>query len=97
MLTTRSSVSEPVTAIIRIRPTIVQDVLILPLQPAALKFLTLYVVLVRLAAPQVVPAAKLPVVSAMFTWPQLATALLGGLLACLIAPVVFKALDARKS
>lgn len=64
---------------------------------AALKFLTLYVVLVRLAAPQVVPAAKLPVVSAMFTWPQLATALLGGLLACLIAPVVFKALDARKS
>ena len=36
MLTTRSSVSEPVTAIIRIRPTIVQDVLILPLQPAAI-------------------------------------------------------------
>ena len=64
---------------------------------AALKFLTLYVVLVRLAAPQVVPAVKLPVVSAMFTWPQLATALLGGLLACLIAPVVSKALDARKS
>ena len=64
---------------------------------AACKFLALYVVLVRLVAPSVVPAAKLTTVTAAFTWPQLATACIGGVIACLIAPVVNKALDAKKS
>lgn len=58
---------------------------------AAAKFLTLYLVLVQLVAPTVVPAAKLPVVTASFTWPQLLTACIGGLLACVIGPVVCKA------
>ena len=64
---------------------------------AAAKFLTLYIVLVKLVAPTVVPAAKLPVVTASFTWPQLVTACIGGLLACLIGPVVYQALSSKKS
>ena len=59
---------------------------------AAAKFVTLYIVLVRLVAPAVVPAAKLSTVTAAFTWPQLVTALIGGVLACLIAPVIRRAL-----
>ena len=62
---------------------------------AAAKFLTLYVVLVRLVAPAVVPAAKLSTVTASFTWPQLLTALIGGVLACLIAPVLCRALEKK--
>ena len=58
---------------------------------ALAKFAALYVVLVRLVAPMIVPAAKLPVVTASFTWPQLVTACIGGLLACLIGPVVYRA------
>lgn len=57
---------------------------------AAAKFVTLYLVLVRLVAPAVVPAAKLSTVTASFTWPQLLTALVGGVLACLIAPILRK-------
>ena len=48
-----------------------------------------------LVAPTVVPAAKLAAVTAAFTWPQLVTALIGGALACLLAPVVKKALEKR--
>lgn len=59
---------------------------------AAAKFVTLYLVLVRLVAPAVVPAAKLSTVTASFTWPQLLTALVGGVLACLIAPILHKSL-----
>ena len=57
---------------------------------AAAKGLALYLVLVKLVAPTVVPAAKLAAVTAAFTWPQLVTALIGGALACLLAPVVKK-------
>ena len=58
------------------------------------KWLTaLYVVLVKLVAPMIVPAAKLTAVTAAFTWPQLVTALIGGVLACLIAPPVRRALE----
>ena len=64
---------------------------------AAAKFAVLYVVLVRLVAPVVVPAAKLSTVTAAFTWPQLVTATIGGVLACLIAPVIRKALGAASS
>ena len=62
---------------------------------AAAKFLTLYLVLVKLVAPMIVPAAKLSTVTAAFTWPQLVTALIGGTLTCLLAPVVQKALEKR--
>ena len=59
---------------------------------ALAKFAALYLVLVRLVAPAVVPAAKLSTVTAAFTWPQLITAASGGVLACLIAPVIRRAL-----
>ena len=62
---------------------------------AAAKGLALYLVLVKLVAPTVVPAAKLAAVTAAFPWPQLVTALIGGALACLLAPVVKKALEKR--
>ena len=60
---------------------------------ALAKFAVLYVVLVRLVAPVIVPAAKLSAVTASFTWPQLVTAAIGGVLACLIAPVLRRALS----
>lgn len=59
---------------------------------ALAKFAALYFVLVKLVAPLVVPAAKLETISAMFTWPQLVTALIGGTLACVLTPLVRKAL-----
>ena len=62
---------------------------------AAAKFVTLLVVLVRLVAPHVVPEAKLSVVTASFTWPQLLTAVIGGIIACLIAPTLRRALEKR--
>lgn len=62
---------------------------------AAAKFAALYLVLVRLVAPAVVPAAKLSTVTAAFTWPQLLTAVIGGVLACLIAPVLCRALEKK--
>ena len=60
---------------------------------AVCKLAALYVVLVKLVAPMIVPAAKLTAVTAAFTWPQLVTALIGGVLACLIAPPVRRALE----
>ena len=45
---------------------------------AVCKLAALYVVLVKLVAPMIVPAAKLTAVTAAFTWPQLVTALIGG-------------------
>lgn len=60
---------------------------------AVCKLAALYVVLVKLVAPMIVPAAKLTAVTAAFTWPQLVTALIGGVLACLIAPLVRRALE----
>lgn len=65
------------------------------LAAAAAKFAALWLVLVQLVAPLIVPAAKLTVVTGAFTWPQLITAAIGGVLACLIAPPVRKALDSR--
>ena len=62
---------------------------------AAAKFAALYLVLVRLVAPAVIPAAKLSTVTAAFTWPQLLTAVIGGVLTCLIAPVLCRALEKK--
>ena len=49
----------------------------------------------KLVAPAVIPAAKLSTVTAAFTWPQLLTAVIGGVLACLIAPVLCRALEKK--
>ena len=63
---------------------------------ALAKFFTLWLLIVKLAAPLIIPSAEaLAKISVMFTWPQLFTALTGGALACLIAPVVRKALSGR--
>ena len=64
---------------------------------ALAKFAVLYLVLVRLVAPAIVPAAKLSTVTAAFTWPQLITAAIGGVLACLIAPVILRALGKNRA
>ena len=64
---------------------------------AAVKFAVLWLVLVRIVAPLIVPAAKLSVVTAAFTWPQLLTAAVGGAVACAVWPVIDKALRAPRS
>lgn len=48
------------------------------------KFLTLWLLVAKIVAPLVVPAAKLGAIAAMFTWPQLLTAAIGGVLAVII-------------
>ena len=59
---------------------------------ALCKFAVLYLLVTKLVVPSLgLPEAKAAVVSAAFSWPQLATALLGGLLAAEIAPLVKKA------
>lgn len=60
---------------------------------AACKFLTLYLVVVRLVLPTLgLPEKQVQVMSVMFSWPQLVTALIGGVLALLIVPALKKAL-----
>ena len=60
---------------------------------AGAKFLTLYLVVVQLLC-KILPLKEQQVAtfSAMFSWPQLVTALIGGGVALLIAPVIRKAL-----
>ena len=59
---------------------------------ALLKFVALYGLIVKLVLPGLgLPAEKAAVISASFSWPQLITALIGGLLAAEIAPLVKKA------
>ena len=60
---------------------------------AAVKFLTLHLVVVRFLC-SVLPLKQpqITTFSTMFTWPQLTTALIGGVVALLIVPVVRKAL-----
>ena len=60
---------------------------------AGAKFLTLHLVVVRFLC-NVLPLKQpqIATFSTMFTWPQLITALIGGTLALLIAPVIRKAL-----
>ncbi len=54
---------------------------------AACKFLTLYFGVVKLALPAFgLPEKQAAAMSAMFSWPQLVTALIGGILAALIVP-----------
>lgn len=62
---------------------------------AGIKFAVLMLVLVKLVAPLVVPAAKLSTVTAAFTWPQLLTALIGGTLAWMLGPVIDRAIGKK--
>ena len=57
------------------------------------KFLTLHLVVVRFLC-NILPLKQpqIATFSTMFTWPQLITALIGGTLALLIAPVIYKSL-----
>ena len=62
---------------------------------AAGKFAALYVAVVKVVIPVMGDALKAPQIqtfTAMFSWPQLVTALLGGTLALLLLPVLQKAL-----
>ena len=52
---------------------------------STVKMLVLRIVIGNFVAPLVVPAAKLIAVIAMFSWPQLLTALIGGALGAVVA------------
>ena len=59
---------------------------------ALAKFVTLYLVVVRLIVPSLgVPAEKAAALSATFSAPQFMTALIGGMLAAVIVPMIRKA------
>ena len=65
------------------------------LAAAAAKFLTLYAAVVKIVIPVMGDALKAPQVqtfTAMFSWPQLVTALIGGTVALLIMPVLRRAI-----
>lgn len=58
---------------------------------AGLKFLTLWVVIVKLVLPSLgLPEAQVNTMSAMFSWPQLVTALIGGCIAVTLLPILRK-------
>lgn len=62
---------------------------------AGAKFLTLYIAVVKIVIPVMGEALKAPQVqkfTAMFSWPQLVTALIGGALAMLLLPLLKKAI-----
>ena len=61
---------------------------------AVAKFAALWVLIVKLVLPTLGLAEKqVAVLSASFSWPQLVTALIGGVLAASIAPAIRKALQ----
>ena len=65
------------------------------LAAAAAKFVSLYVAVVKIVIPMLGEALKAPQVqkfTAMFSWPQLVTALIGGMLAMLVLPLLKKAI-----
>lgn len=56
---------------------------------AVIKFVVLYALVVLIVVPALsLPPQKAAVISAMFTWPQLITASIGGVLAATIAPAL---------
>jgi hypothetical protein len=64
---------------------------------AALKFIVLYLTIVKFAIPVILnlPAAKVNALSLAFGWPQLVTAAIGGVIAILIIPVLRKAIKLK--
>ena len=65
---------------------------------AVVKFLTLYLVIVKLLIPTVLklPDPQASVMSATFSTPQLITALIGGIIAVIIVPALKKAVNKSK-
>ena len=64
---------------------------------AVLKFAALYCCIVLIVLPSLgLPDPQVATMSAMFSWPQLVTALIGGVLAALVVPPVKKALKLGK-
>ncbi len=62
---------------------------------AALKFITLFILVNKLIVPlmgEMLKPQQIATFGAMFSWPQLVTALIGGTLALLITPILKKAL-----
>ena len=58
------------------------------------KFLTLWLLVVKLAVPALhLPEAAAAVMSLSFSWPQLITAAIGGTLAVTLSPVIRKAVE----
>lgn len=63
---------------------------------AAVKFATLWLVVTKLLLPLAgLPEQKVAVMTATFTWPQLVTALIGGLIGVTVAAAVSKAVNKR--
>ena len=63
---------------------------------AVTKFLTLWLLIVKLVLPTLGLAEKqVAAISASFSWPQLVTAAIGGVLAVTIAPLIRKALRSK--
>lgn len=65
---------------------------------AVVKFGFLYLAIVKIVVPMVLqlPPPRAAVVSAAFSYPQLITALIGGILATIIVPILSRALKNRK-
>lgn len=61
---------------------------------AGLKFFTLWLGITKWIVPTVLglPAQKAAIVSAAFSWPQIVTALIGGIIAIIVLPLVKKAI-----
>lgn len=65
---------------------------------AALKFLALYVAVVLLILPALgLPEKQAAVMSLMFSWPQLVTALVGGIIGVTAAPPINRAMKKKKT
>lgn len=62
---------------------------------AFFKFIFLYFSIVKLVVPVIlqIPAPQAKIVSAAFSYPQLITAIIGGILATMIVPILTKALQ----
>ena len=63
---------------------------------AAAKFLVLYLGVVQIAIPYILGLPAGNVLSIMFSYPQLVTAVVGGVCAIILLPTLLKALKARK-
>ena len=60
---------------------------------AVCKFVVLFLLVTKVAIPSLnLPEAAAATMSASFSWPQLVTAAIGGVIAVTIAPVIRKAL-----
>lgn len=72
--------------------------LIAVISATLLKFIVLYLGIVQLALPLIsdIKAPQLTALSAMFSWPQLVTAAIGGVLAWILIPTLQRAIRAKE-